>query len=57
MMCLEYLKRAKREYQNRQESVDETVTDIMLAAYEDLTGKKPSDHFREKIGDAVRFDQ
>ena len=49
-------KRWKRRYQSAVDEVSDMVAQEMLCAYEKLTGKKPSDRFREAIEEAVRFD-
>ena len=53
----EYLKRMHQSYRVKQAAVDEIIVAVMLEAYQAITGQKARDRFREKIEEAVAYDQ
>lgn len=52
-----YRDQVSRSYRTRMDEVDELVVAVLLEAYQELTNKRPSDRFREKIEEAVIYDQ
>lgn len=54
-MTVDALRCISREYRAAKQNADTVVSSAMLDIYRRLTGKEPSDRFREKIRDAVEF--
>lgn len=50
------VKHLQDRYNHARSAADEVVVEAMIELYSAITGKKPDDRFREKLGDLVQFE-